>query len=167
MTSSGTSLDQAIRDELLRALFHHLNGGLHNATLALELVAHGPVERAASAESRALGQAGLRGLGQASRSLQLVSALLNFARTADAESSLELVDDVIKMLRICAMRHRIDFQSELRPEQLASLDFDRVVDILTSGCAKIAGAPEGARVRMKPGDEQRSLPVAFDVDSAS
>lgn len=159
--------DEAQRHELSRALLHHLNGGVHNATLALELVSRAAAEAHHNAgDYRTLADAGLRGLAQATRTLQLVSALWGLPPKPDVESSAELVDDAVHALRSCARLRGVDFESELDRVEATPLDFDQVVAMMIAALSEIGRVPASARLRMKA-DVDSGGSIAFVVEPRS
>lgn len=134
------------REQAIAALVHRLNGGLHNAALALELAADG------GSNSSLLGS-GIAGIEQASRAGAMLDALVRQGARDDAPGP--YLDDVVELLRIEASRRSI----ELRPSAIAVAPSETTaraaVQGLVDGLAMIASAAAGTRVLLELGTSGR------------
>jgi len=119
---------------------HRLNGGLNNAAIAFELL---HVEGMAAAADQIL-KAGMAGVAQASRAVQLIDAVLRPTGASRTRKDPFYLSDVSEILRQHATRsgRKLRVGPDMSEESSASTTANVAAASLTRGMALIADAGE-------------------------
>jgi hypothetical protein len=153
----------------LLALFHQLNGGMHNAGMSIELMAGESARAQLLPEQLAdVAWAGLAGIAKASRALQILACLLDIHFTQGRDPVPLLLDDVSCILNLQATNRHLAFRYDGAKSftQHCELDVGDAARVLVDGLAAITSAACGSDVRMelRPArDDQGRHAVRFSV----
>lgn len=136
--------DAVSRNEAIAALLHRLNGGLHNASIALELARDGAGEGRQQMLAR-----GLAGIEQSSRAAQMLDELVR-SESGDAGVRGDYLGDVAEILRLQSARRGIALSWDANGRSMVTTS-RAAAHSLARGFARLAHATPGVALRIEFG----------------
>ena len=160
---------RATREQAKHLLVHRANGGIHNAVLALKLVADGLPSPGAPAQSTAsVVGVGLRGTVDAARALRLLGALVGLESASAQQDSNAYIEDITRILQAESRRRGITIEMTMaeRAPSAPAIPVEALAEILVAGLSAVADAlPNSAlRIRAREKASPPDAPIRFEID---